>query len=312
MKVAVLSREHSWVSVGTLEYFASKGYPISLVIVETAVRTKVSRTEAAFAAANAEFVRIMVQERLKPAPPGVNPVRLVWSILPAGVRERIKRLLGRGPDGPVPPPPIEDVARRRGIPTVRVEKHSSEATKAALEAHGIAIALLASSAWLIKEPLLSMTDTKIINVHQGRLPRHRSLNSLGWSLLEGDRLGYSAHFVDAGVDTGPLLLFREVPLRPDDNLLRLRGRIDSMKPQLFYAAVAGLADGSIVATPQEASDGIHHRPMTVAELLQAEDALQERLRGLRGEARGREEASTRPLRAAKRPCGAPPRAVREV
>src|SRR5262249_46987764 len=104
-----------------------------------------------------------------------------------------------------------------------------------------------------------------------------------WSLLENDKIGHTAHFVDAGIDTGPVLLFREVPLRRGDTLLTLRGRIDQLRAPLYHAAVTGLIDGSIVPRPQKESEGVHHRPMTVAELLQAEDALQERLRRLEGE-----------------------------
>src|SRR5439155_7696291 len=169
MKVAILSRERSWVAVRSIELFASEGCPISLVVIETAVRTKVSATEAAFAAAHGEYNRIM-QERGRPSSPGVNPVRFLWSKLPAGLKAQVRKLLGRDSGEPQPSPLVEEIARRYGIPTIRVERHSTEATKAALEGHGITIALLASSAWLIKEPLLSMPDTKIINVHQGRLP----------------------------------------------------------------------------------------------------------------------------------------------
>ena len=44
-----------------------------------------------------------------------------------------------------------------------------------------------------------------------------------------------------------------------------QGRIDALGPQQFHEAVAGLADGRIVPRPQEASAGVHHRPMTVGE-----------------------------------------------
>jgi phosphoribosylglycinamide formyltransferase 1 len=281
MRVAIFARVRGRGAVATIEHFASKGCPVSLVVIETGVRTRFSHTEMAFGAAHTEFLRIM-SDHAQALPPPSRPVRFLWSRLPAGVREPIKRLLRRGPGSPAPAPDVEGHARGLGIPTVRVERHSSEATKAALEDHGIAIVLLAGSAWLIKEPLLSMKGTKVINIHQAKLPEHRSLDSLPWSLLQNDVIGHTAHFVDAGVDTGPILVFKEVlPLR-GETLLTLRGRIDARRPQLYYAAVAGLADGSIVPRPQEASAGVHHHPMTVGELLLAEEALQERLRRLHG------------------------------
>jgi len=69
-------------------------------------------------------------------------------------------------------------------------------------------------AWLIKEPLLSMRYTKVINAHPGKLPQHQLLDSLFSSILQNDPIGCTAHFVDTGVETGPILLFKELPSQP--------------------------------------------------------------------------------------------------
>jgi folate-dependent phosphoribosylglycinamide formyltransferase PurN len=278
MRVAVFCREHCPRAVRTIEHFVANGTPLALVVVETGTRKKLSATETAFAAAHGEFERVLRGEPRQPPAPRKSLARRLWSRLPAGVKTRLQRLLGRGRRKPRSAAGVEDCARRHGIPVARVEKHSSDAARAVLEDHRIAVVLLANSAWLIKEPLLSMKGTRIINVHPSVLPQHRSLDALPWSILQGDRIGHTAHFVDAGIDTGPILLFEEVPPVPGDTLLTVRERIDGRKPALFHKVVLGLADGSLVAAPQKAADGVHHRPMTVEELLQAEQALQRRLK----------------------------------
>src|SRR2546423_6465522 len=112
----------------------------------------------------------MLERTAKQSSARRSAARLIWSSLPSGVRTWIRKLWTAGAEQSEQPPRVEECARDYGIPTVQVEKHSSEATKAILEANGISVVLLASSAWLIKEPLLSMKETKIINVHPGWLP----------------------------------------------------------------------------------------------------------------------------------------------
>jgi methionyl-tRNA formyltransferase len=122
-----------------------------------------------------------------------------------------------------------------------------------------------------------MRDTKVINAHCARLPAHRSLDSLPWSIVENDKTGLTAHFVDAGIDTGPILVFLEVPPQPGDNLTTLRKRVNEKMPDVFLQSILGLRDNTIVPTPQREADGVHHRPMTLDQLLSAQQLLQKRL-----------------------------------
>ena len=95
--------------------------------------------------------------------------------------------------------------------------------------------------------------------------------------MENDKTGLTAHFVDDGVDTGPILLFLEVTLEKGDSLITLRKKIDKKIPEIFFKVVVGLNDGIISPISQDPGEGVHHRPMTVNELLQAEQILQKKL-----------------------------------
>jgi len=262
-KIAIFCRKAGGMALKTATYFRAHGLDVSLFLVEVGVRKKRSAPERQFRAAHEQFRRYLLRrsslkERIRLAARGV------FDRLPSACQDLVR-------------PSVLRRAKAMGIPAFVVPKHSSPEARDILEKHDISYVLLASSAWLVKEPLLSMATTRIINAHCAKLPEHRSLDALPWSVLKDDPVGLTAHFVDQGIDTGPVLLFEEVAPQPGDNLIRLRQRVDAKKPEVFLKAVRGLVAGTIEPAPQHPSDGVHHRPMTFDELVEAERALQCRL-----------------------------------
>jgi len=270
MTIAICCRRNCPVALDTIRYFREAGQEISLVVVETAQRTTLSATERLYRRAHRGF-----HAYLYPLLIHTNLVGWIRGMIPLNIEAMLKRALGR-----MRRDRVKLISREMGIPLVEVDRHSSIETRLLLERHGVSYVLLASSAWLVREPLLSMSATRIINAHCARLPRHRSLDSLPWSVLENDKIGLTAHFVDGGIDTGPILLFIEVVPQKGDNLIALRRRVDSRRPEIFLRAVQGLQEGHINPIAQRECEGVHHRPMTVSELIGAEKVLQERLRQL--------------------------------
>lgn len=272
MRIAVFSHPECSLAVRMLRHFSNHGVGISLVVLETSRRRKFSATEQQFERAHEEFSRILARTCAPSANRRPGIARSLWMRVPADWRSAAKRLAAAAGT-----PPVVKAVRDLDIRVAAVEKHSSQATRDILEAEGITHVLLASSNWLIKEPLLSMEGTAILNAHCARLPRHRSLDSLAWSIVENDRIGLTAHVVNAGVDTGPILVFLEVPPEPGDSLDTLQARVNARKPDVLLSAIVGLRDGTIAPRPQAPSDGIHHQPMTVAQLMEAEKMLQARV-----------------------------------
>lgn len=276
MKVAIFSHQTCPIALSTMEYFKQHSVDISLVVIETGIRQKFSAAELQLKTAHEEFNKFITKPVL-PKENGRRPItQTLWLSIPSGWRTAAKRILPATVS--INNSPVVKQAKKLDIPVAIVEKHSSAATRAILEKHSIDYVLLASSNWLIKEPLLSMRDTKVINAHCARLPAHRSLDSLPWSIVENDKIGLTAHFVDAGIDTGPILLFLEVPPEPGDNLTTLRKRVNEKMPAIFLRTIIGLRDKTIIPAEQKEAEGVHHRPMTVDQLLEAEQLLQERIK----------------------------------
>ncbi|MGV8108387.1 formyltransferase family protein [Methanospirillum sp.] len=152
----------------------------------------------------------------------------------------------------------------RGISFYPVKNLSTQITKTILINNGITWAFLASSQWIIKPEILT-NEYNIINFHPGILPYHRSLDSFFWSIFNHDGIGVSAHIVDSGIDTGPILKrFFFFPNGID--LIKLRKECDRLFPIFVYIMIDQIYNKGIQPIHQENGLGLHHRPMNLNEL----------------------------------------------
>jgi methionyl-tRNA formyltransferase len=79
------------------------------------------------------------------------------------------------------------------------------------------LAVLAFVTDIIPERLLSIPSIGTICYHPSLLPRHRGASAINWAIIQGDtRTGLTIFWVDKGIDNGPMLLQKEVEIRPDD------------------------------------------------------------------------------------------------
>ncbi len=104
---------------------------------------------------------------------------------------------------------------------------------------------------ILRDEVLKIPRLGVLNSHLALLPEIRGMSSPEWSLLCGVHLGITIHFMDTGLDTGPILLRREFAGADDcDSLTDLRNRMISEGIELLAEAVAGLDRGAISAAPQ--------------------------------------------------------------
>ncbi|MFB6820711.1 formyltransferase family protein [Streptomyces virginiae] len=110
---------------------------------------------------------------------------------------------------------------------------------------------------IFREPLLRTEGLRIVNIHNGLLPRHRGLPSVAvlFALLNGDtEYGATAHEVDAGIDTGPVLAEHRFPIGPEDRYhqVMLRGirACQALFERILPAVAAGTAHPVRVTAPE--------------------------------------------------------------
>jgi hypothetical protein len=118
---------------------------------------------------------------------------------------------------------IPAFCQRRGIPFQVVADLERPASLTAIRELGADTAIY-SGAGILRKPLLECFPQGVLNLHCGPLPAVRGMNGVEWSLFLGLPPKVTLHHIDTGIDTGPILADRLVPVRPDDTLGHVRGR----------------------------------------------------------------------------------------
>jgi methionyl-tRNA formyltransferase len=145
---------------------------------------------------------------------------------------------------------LRQVARAYGFPVVTCADQNSTRAVEQLKHWSPDVAIFTGGN-ILRDELLKVPRLGILNSHLALLPEIRGMSSPEWSLLCGVPLGITIHFMDSGVDTGPILLRREFATAADcDSLADLRNRMIAKGIDLIAEAVAGLDRGTISAAPQ--------------------------------------------------------------
>lgn len=152
-----------------------------------------------------------------------------------------------------PDAPALKRAAAHGVPAVVVarESHPSRAAfeRALAEAVGSFrpdLVVLAGFMRILGETFLGAFEGRVINIHPSLLPAFRGLDAQRQALEYGVRYsGCTVHFVDHGMDTGPIIGQRVVPVMPDDTVQSLSARILEQEHGLLVECIAAIAEGRV-------------------------------------------------------------------
>lgn len=144
-------------------------------------------------------------------------------------------------------------AQARQIPTVGLDPDEFASRDAyersltqALRAIGPVDLTVLAGYLRIAGPTLLFAYPRMINLHPSLLPGLRGLGSIRRALAAGLReTGCTVHVVDAGLDTGPVLRQRTVPIQPDDTLAALENRMHAAEHELLIETLVDLAVGRL-------------------------------------------------------------------
>lgn len=140
-------------------------------------------------------------------------------------------------------------AQRLNIPFVTFtvkECHGKEAYEKRLlellQAEQIDFIVLAGYMRILGKEIVSAYDKKIVNLHPAYLPEYQGLHAIERAFLDHEQTGkaqtgVTIHYVDAGLDTGPVILQQKVPIYPDDTLATLEARIHEVEHKLYPKAL---------------------------------------------------------------------------
>ncbi|QJE96321.1 phosphoribosylglycinamide formyltransferase [Luteolibacter luteus] len=154
---------------------------------------------------------------------------------------------------------ILERARKAGIPTALIDcrgfksKFPEEAqaeTAAALKEAGVDVVCLAGFMRLVKKPLLEAFPDRILNIHPALLPAFPGLQAWRQALEAGVKeTGCTVHYVDGGMDTGPVILQGKVPVLEGDTPESLHERILEAEHRIYPEAIRIVARKLAVPAP---------------------------------------------------------------
>jgi phosphoribosylglycinamide formyltransferase 1 len=120
-----------------------------------------------------------------------------------------------------------------------------------LEALRVDLVALAGYMELLSAELVARFESRIVNVHPALLPAFPGLDAIGQALDAGVRVtGVTVHFVDEGIDSGPIILQRAVPVPPDRDREALEAAIHATEHALYPEAIRMIAAGRVSLDPR--------------------------------------------------------------
>jgi methionyl-tRNA formyltransferase len=183
-----------------------------------------------------------------------------------GVVTQPDRPRGRGQQVSVSP--VKAAAIEAGIPVHQPEKIKSPDSLEYFKRVAADVVVIIAYGQIISARLIAIPRLGWINLHGSLLPKYRGAAPINWAILDNEKTtGLTTMQIDAGLDTGPMLLKYETPIGPDETAPELTARLAEAGAPLMAETLRKLAASEIVPQPQENSQA------TFAPLLKKNDGL---------------------------------------
>ena len=150
--------------------------------------------------------------------------------------------------------PVKQLALLKGLKVVQPESLKAAGTVEGLAEFAPDLIVVAAFGQILPAEILDLPKLGCLNVHPSLLPRHRGASPIATAILQGDEVtGVTIMLLDAGMDTGPILNQREVPISADDTTGLLTSKLAQTGAQLLAEILPLWFEGQIKPQPQEES-----------------------------------------------------------
>ncbi|MEO0408729.1 MAG: methionyl-tRNA formyltransferase [Cyanobacteria bacterium P01_A01_bin.135] len=173
----------------------------------------------------------------------------------------------RGRGSKVSASPVKRCALHHELPVYQPRRlKKDQATLAALQQSEADAFVVVAYGQLLSQGILDMPRLGCINGHGSLLPNYRGAAPIQWSLYHGEaKTGITSMLMDAGMDTGPMLLKRITPINLTDTAVDLAERLAEITADVLIETLGALEAGQVEPTPQD------NEAATYAPLLSKED-----------------------------------------
>lgn len=153
---------------------------------------------------------------------------------------------------------VKEAALALGLPLSQPASLKGEADRQALQSWQPDVLVVVAYGLLLPAAVLGMPRLGCVNIHPSLLPRWRGAAPIQRALLAGDEeTGVTIMRMDAGLDTGPMLLVRRTPIGATETAGALHDRLAQLGATLLLDALDGLAQGTLVPQPQPAEGVVY-------------------------------------------------------
>ncbi|NOY83329.1 MAG: methionyl-tRNA formyltransferase [Nitrospirae bacterium] len=175
----------------------------------------------------------------------------------------------KGRKGILTSPPVKEAALKLGIPIYQPER-LRKATEVIdlLSAARPDLIVVVAFGQILPENVLNIPKYACINVHASLLPKYRGAGPIQWALSRGEKeIGVTTMLMDAGMDTGPMLLKKKISMDFDETAADLSPRLAEAGAELLIETLKSLKKGTLKAIPQNDTEA------SMAPLIKKEDGL---------------------------------------
>ncbi len=158
-------------------------------------------------------------------------------------------LIVTGPDKPrgrgqkLLPTPVKRVAEEHGIPVYQPERLRDPEVVETLRRYPADLYVVVAFR-ILPESIIAIPPKGVVNLHASLLPRYRGAAPIQWAILNGERVtGVTTFFIEKGVDTGDMILQKEVPIGEGETAGELHDRLAQIGADLLLETVDLIAAG---------------------------------------------------------------------
>jgi len=151
-------------------------------------------------------------------------------------------------------PPVKEEAMRCGIPVFQPEKARHPDAVARIAAEAPDLIVVVAYGHILPESILDIPRLGCLNVHASLLPKYRGAAPINWAVARGETVtGITIMRMDVGMDTGPILHVREMPIGREDTAETMFSRLSILGAEALREALRNLQEGTLDVTPQDAA-----------------------------------------------------------
>jgi methionyl-tRNA formyltransferase len=170
-----------------------------------------------------------------------------------GVVTQPDRPKGRGQQ--LQPPPVKVLAERHGIPILQPLKLRVPEAIEEIRVMAPDLIVVVAFGQILPQSLLDIPPRGCINVHASLLPRYRGAAPLNWCIINGEtETGVTTMLMNAGLDTGDMLVKRATPIGPDEDAASLHDRLAVLGAATLAETLDLLVAGRLV--PEKQNDAL--------------------------------------------------------